>query len=331
MASKLEQLAIIQRDSITNPNLYKLNWKEPLNVSNNYSVVHTRAISDTKTPIHGKGTGIFLDTENGGGEYDINGNPNHVGSGRVNALNINTYNKLSFYDIKHSRALSDDKTPYNGKGTNDSSILNEANSFVLAAHTNYKGGNRYDIEARNGLMNNPFNPYNLNNQYSVSNPRAISSGDIHGKGENPKLNGKYLNDTHNYTTIGSKDDIDARNSTSSGVNTNIYRPDTTSNVPSVTNNQYGLSHKNALATGDLNGKGTNDGISIDGTYAAHTNYKGGNNIDIQKRIEANKKNVISSNVNKPFGYGYNEGEDYLTNRPLYNDDSNKVNVGKIVF
>ena len=47
--------------------------------------------------------------------------------------------------------------------------------------------------------------------------------------------------------------------------------------------------------------------------------------------ESNKKNVTVSKVNKPFGYGYNKDEDYISNRPLYNDDSNKVNVGKIVF
>jgi len=461
MASKLEQLAITQRSSLINPNLYKQSWVGPLNFSNNYSVVHTRAISDSKTPIYGKGTGIFLDTENGGGEYDINGNPNHAGSGRinainlnesnwsytpskpysvtntralsdkgtpiygkgtgifldtengggehdingnpnyagsgrvnainlntsnwsygpntpysvtniralsdkktpihgkgtgifldtengggtydidgnpkyggsgrVNALNINTYNKLSFYNLSHSRALSDNTTPYNGKGTNDASILNEGNNFTLAAHTNYNGGSKDDKDARNSLMNNPFNPFNLNNQYSVSNPRAISNGDIHGKGENPKSNGQYLNDTQNYTTIGSKDDIDARDSTKSGVNTNIYRPDTTTNDSQYTDNQYDLRHKNALATGDVKGKGTNDGIALDGTYAAHTNYNGGNSIDIAKRTESNVKNVTVSKVNKPFGYGYDKNQDYLSNRPLYNDDADKINVGKISF
>ena len=86
-----------------------------------------------------------------------------------------------------------------------------------------------------------------------------------------------------------------------------------------------------MATGDVKGKGTNDGIALDGTYAAHTNYNGGNSIDISKRNEANKKNVTTSNANKPFGYGYNKNEDYLSNRPLYNDDANKINVGKISF
>jgi hypothetical protein len=52
---------------------------------------------------------------------------------------------------------------------------------------------------------------------------------------------------------------------------------------------------------------------------------------VSKRNEANKKNVTTSNANKPFGYGYNKNEDYLSNRPLYNDDANKINVGKISF
>jgi hypothetical protein len=91
MATKLEELAMAQRAKLLNPNIYNHDWKLN-NTNNEYSVTHTRAMADTKTPIYGKGTGQFLDTENykAGGEIDINGNPSINGSGRQNALILNT-------------------------------------------------------------------------------------------------------------------------------------------------------------------------------------------------------------------------------------------------
>jgi hypothetical protein len=89
MASKLEIAANAQRAILTTGNSYKLNWNAPSNLENLYSPTHTKALSDTKTPIYGKGTGVFLDTYNGGGDYDINGNANYTGSGRKQALSQN--------------------------------------------------------------------------------------------------------------------------------------------------------------------------------------------------------------------------------------------------
>jgi len=91
MANKLEEIAAIQRAAITNPNNYRHNWASPDNTNDQYSATHTRAKADEKTPINGKGTGEFLDTNNynAGGEYDINGNPAMIGSGRINNLNLN--------------------------------------------------------------------------------------------------------------------------------------------------------------------------------------------------------------------------------------------------
>lgn len=91
MPTKLEIAAIAQRALLTTPNSYKQNWNAPQNTSNQYSPTHTRALSDTATPIYGKGTGGFLDTENysAGGEYDKNGNPAILGSGRNNAITQN--------------------------------------------------------------------------------------------------------------------------------------------------------------------------------------------------------------------------------------------------
>jgi len=91
MPTKLEEAAMAQRAKLLGPNVYNHDYK--LNNSNNeYSATHTRALADNKTPIYGKGTGQFLDTENykAGGEFDINGNPSINGSGRQNAIVLNT-------------------------------------------------------------------------------------------------------------------------------------------------------------------------------------------------------------------------------------------------
>jgi hypothetical protein len=57
--------------------------------ANEYSATHTRALKDQETPVQGKGTGIYLDTYNGGGELDILGSPNYGGSGRLAAIAYN--------------------------------------------------------------------------------------------------------------------------------------------------------------------------------------------------------------------------------------------------
>jgi hypothetical protein len=60
--------------------------------SNEYTATHTRALSDSTTPIYGKGSGGFLDIDNYGGvggDYDINGNATYAGSGRNPELSMN--------------------------------------------------------------------------------------------------------------------------------------------------------------------------------------------------------------------------------------------------
>lgn len=84
-SNKLEQAALATRDSLIAINNYN-NAAD----ANNYSATHTRALADQTTPVHGKGTGIFLDTYNGGGDLDVNGNPNAAGSGRLAAFANNT-------------------------------------------------------------------------------------------------------------------------------------------------------------------------------------------------------------------------------------------------
>lgn len=85
MSNKLEQAAIAARDRLTAKNNYNSS-----DDANNYGATHTRALSDSQTPIYGKGTGIFLDTYNGGGDYDVNGNPGISGSGRLAAFANNS-------------------------------------------------------------------------------------------------------------------------------------------------------------------------------------------------------------------------------------------------
>lgn len=87
--SPLEAAAIQQRAFLIPINTY--NSAAP---ANEYSATHTRAISDTTTPIYGKGSGQFLDIDNYGGvggEFDINGNQSfYIGSGRLPQLVLNS-------------------------------------------------------------------------------------------------------------------------------------------------------------------------------------------------------------------------------------------------
>lgn len=90
-SNKLEEAAIQQRAALIPQNIYNSS-----DASQNYNVGHTNAISDGD--LKGKGTGIHLDTYNGGGDFDINGNPNIVGSGRIQNLVINQYNDDNGYE-----------------------------------------------------------------------------------------------------------------------------------------------------------------------------------------------------------------------------------------
>ena len=97
MSNKLEEAAIAARNT-----LIAINYYDNVADANNYSATHTRALADDLTPIHGKGTGIFLDTNNGGGDIDINGNPTEGGSGRLAAFANNGstwgYTPYSYYE-----------------------------------------------------------------------------------------------------------------------------------------------------------------------------------------------------------------------------------------
>ncbi len=90
-SNKLEEAAILQRSKLIPRNAYNSS-----DTSQNYNVGHANALADGD--LKGKGTGIHLDTYNGGGDFDINGNPNVVGSGRIQNLVINQYNEANGYD-----------------------------------------------------------------------------------------------------------------------------------------------------------------------------------------------------------------------------------------
>jgi hypothetical protein len=84
----LEAAAIAQRNILIPQNIYN-NYA----VANEYTATHTRALSDTTTPIYGKGSGGFLDIFNYsgvGGDRDINGNQAYsIGSGRNPEITLN--------------------------------------------------------------------------------------------------------------------------------------------------------------------------------------------------------------------------------------------------
>jgi hypothetical protein len=84
-SNRLEQAAIATRNSLIAINNY-----DNVADANNYTATHTRALSDQQTPVNGKGTGVFLDTYNGGGSLDIYGSAAAAGSGRLAAFANNT-------------------------------------------------------------------------------------------------------------------------------------------------------------------------------------------------------------------------------------------------
>jgi hypothetical protein len=95
-SNKLEQAAIAARTTLIAINNY-----DNVADANNYTATHTKALSDTQTPVKGKGTGVYLDTYNGGGSIDVYGNPTYGGSGRLAAYANNTstwgYGPTSYY------------------------------------------------------------------------------------------------------------------------------------------------------------------------------------------------------------------------------------------
>lgn len=89
--SKLELVAIQQRATLLPNNYYNVES------SNNYGPNHTRAKSDNTTPIQGKGTGVYMDSYNGGGSIDIYGSSTAIGSGRIGNITFNQYNTNNGY------------------------------------------------------------------------------------------------------------------------------------------------------------------------------------------------------------------------------------------
>ena len=83
----MEAAAIAARAILIPINTYN-NYASP----NEYSPTHTRALSDSTTPVYVKGSGGFLDIDNYGGvggDFDINGNSSYAGSGRNPELSLN--------------------------------------------------------------------------------------------------------------------------------------------------------------------------------------------------------------------------------------------------
>lgn len=92
----LTQAAEDARNRALGLNIYK---KE---AGTNYGSTHPNALanengSDDPTNIKGKGTGVLLDTFNGGGTEDINGALNQPGSGRIANLLTNKFSPQNTY------------------------------------------------------------------------------------------------------------------------------------------------------------------------------------------------------------------------------------------
>jgi len=83
MSSKLEELGNQYRKDNITKNTYQ-NAQ-----GNEYGAKHKNALSDGDNK--GKGTGLFLDTYNGGGQQDEIGSSNEPGSGRIANITKNQY------------------------------------------------------------------------------------------------------------------------------------------------------------------------------------------------------------------------------------------------
>lgn len=161
---------------------------------NEYSVINENAISNGN--IHGKGTGIELDTTNGGGGYDV--------EARDNTVKLNYYNGFTQdyeYSSMNKNAIStpSDPFPYNmkGKGTRSSGHLHfmgyygtprgdmntiNYSNFMTFDNDGVTIGNAADTEMRNNLyLMRRYNSYD-NNEYSSAHQDAMSNGEIIGKG-----------------------------------------------------------------------------------------------------------------------------------------------------
>jgi hypothetical protein len=97
--SPLEQIAIIHRQTQLAANSFDSSAP-----ANGYSETHTKALSDTTTPVHGKGTGVSMDTTNGGSDVDINGNVLISKTGRVQNMAINPYDTINGYTTPNTAA-----------------------------------------------------------------------------------------------------------------------------------------------------------------------------------------------------------------------------------
>jgi len=317
MPTNLEIIGINERSGLVTPNLYKQNWTTPNNTTDNYSVLHTRALSDTTTPIYGKGTGLFLDTSNGGGDYDINGSVNYAGSGRLNAILINTaqwsYGPATPYSVINTRALSDTATPVYGKGTG--LFLDTANgggSYDINGNINYVGSGRLNAIG----INTAQWSYGPATPYSVINTRALSDSitPVYGKGTGVFLdpdNGGGSYDINGYqTNFPGSGRVPLMN-----YNLSIW----TFGKPNTQN--YQKSHPHALrpaiiptatdslisesGNGDVHGKGNLNSITLDVSnefiLQAHTDYKGGSYDDIISRDRSiqNFGNIYFVDVTQP--------------------------------
>jgi hypothetical protein len=319
MGSKLELIGINERNGLVTPNLYKQNWLIPSNTTNNYGVLHTRALSDTTTPIYGKGTGKFLDTANGGGDYDINGSINYAGSGRLNAISINTaqwsYGPATPYSVINTRALSDTITPVYGKGTG--LFLDPDN-----------GGGSYDINGdqikfpdsgrlKAISINTAQWSYGPATPYSVINTRALSDtgSTVYGKGTGLFLDpdnggGSYDINGDQIKFPGSGREASMKNNLATWGFGKPYTENYTvlhshALSPTITPKASDLLTSEGLIGNDVHGKGTKDTIDLnninDFILPAHTNYIGGSWDDIisRERIIRNPYNLYWVDTKSP--------------------------------
>jgi hypothetical protein len=95
--NRLEEIAKEARERLIRDNIYQNQLNKIYGVTHPNATQEKGGIDDRKNN-KGKGTGDFLDTSKGGGNYDINGRSDVLGSGRKALLQLNKYTSKNPYD-----------------------------------------------------------------------------------------------------------------------------------------------------------------------------------------------------------------------------------------
>lgn len=94
---KLSKIADEARNKLITLNIYQNQSGKKYSAQHPNATQKQGGIDDVNN-VKGKGTGVFLDTSNGGGKLDIEGRVDVIGSGRKRLLMLNKYTQDKKYE-----------------------------------------------------------------------------------------------------------------------------------------------------------------------------------------------------------------------------------------